>query len=114
MVSTDSRRFLGQIVTLVIDRPRGSRHPQWGFLFPVNYGCVPGTLAADGAELDAYVLGIQEPLTTFTGQCIAIIHRLDDDDDKLVVVPAGQFFSDAQILALTAFQEQFFQVEIWR
>ncbi len=114
MVRVDPRRFLGQRITLVIDRPLGSSHPQWHFLYPVNYGYVPGTLAADGEEVDAYVLGVTTPLEAFTGQCTAVIHRLDDDDDKLVVVPAGQSFTDAEILALTAFQEQFFTVEIWR
>lgn len=111
---TFPHRFLGQNVTLVIDRPLGSRHPQCGFLYPVNYGYVPGTQAADGEALDAYLLGVLEPLTSFTGQCIALIHRLDDDDDKLVVVPIGHDLSNTQILAATAFQEQFFQVEIWR
>ncbi len=114
MVTANSRQFLGQILTLKIDRPLGSRHPQWGFRYPLNYGYVPDEFAPDGEELDAYVLGISEPLATFTGQCIAIIHRLDDDDDKLVVVSEGQSFSDAEILALTAFQERFFQVEVWR
>jgi inorganic pyrophosphatase len=50
-----------------------------------------------------------EPLTEFEGQCLAVIHRLDDQDDKLVLVPEGKQYTDAQILALTEFQEQFFQ-----
>jgi inorganic pyrophosphatase len=37
--------------------------------------------------LDAYVLGVLEPLDEFTGRCIAIIHRINDNDDKLIVVP---------------------------
>ena len=82
-----SRRLLGQTVTLTIDRPLGSRHPRHGFLYGVNYGFVPGTLAPDGAELDAYVLGVSERLTTFSGLVSAVIHREDDDDDELVVLP---------------------------
>ena len=38
-----------------MDRPLGSRHPDWDFHYPVNYGYVPGVLASDGEELDAYV-----------------------------------------------------------
>lgn len=106
--------FLGQIVTAQIDRPLGSRHPSHDFIYLLNYGYVPGTLAPDGEALDVYVLGAFEPLITFTGRCIAVIQRLDDDDDKLVLVPDGKDYSDAQINALTEFQERFFQSVIRR
>jgi inorganic pyrophosphatase len=106
--------FLEKIVTVKIDRPMGSHHPEHGFIYLVNYGFVPDISSADGEALDAYVLGIFEPVPEFTGQCIAVIHRLDDDDDKLVVVPEGKSYSDDQIRALTEFQEQFFQSTIIR
>ena len=106
--------FLGQIVTAQIDRPLGSRHPKHEFIYTLNYGYVPGTLAPDGEALDVYILGAFEPLLTFTGRCIAVIERLDDDDDKLVLAPDGKNYSDAQISALTEFQERFFQSVIRR
>ena len=56
-----------------MDRPLGSAHPKHGFLYPVNYGFVPGTISGDGEELDAYVLGEHNPLDEFTGRVIAII-----------------------------------------
>jgi len=92
----------------------GSSHPEHGFIYPVNYGYVPGTVSGDGEELDAYVLGVFEPLNEFTGTCIAIIRRQDHDDDKLIVVPAGRDFSDDQILALIEFQERFFLPKVIR
>lgn len=110
----NTRRFLGKVVHIEIDRPLGSRHPEHGFIYPINYGFVPGVPAPDGDDLDAYVLGVFEPLDTFTGRCIAIIHRLDDDDDKLVIVPEGKAYSDKQILALTEFQERFFELTVLR
>jgi inorganic pyrophosphatase len=110
----DSTEFIGQTVKIRIDRPLGSPHPRHGFLYLLNYGFVPGVPAPDGEELDAYVLGVFEPLTEFEGRCIAVIRRLDDDDDKLVLVPEGQHYSDEQILALTEFQERFFQPVIIR
>ncbi|MBK8905722.1 MAG: inorganic diphosphatase [Anaerolineaceae bacterium] len=106
--------FLGQTVTVVIDRPCRSRHPEHGFTYPINYGYVPGVPAPDGDDLDAYVLFITEPLVTFTGICIAVIHRLNDNDDKLVLVPPGQTATDAQIRAQTWFQEQFFESNLLR
>ena len=112
--SVDAKDFLHTTVTVEIDRPLGSKHPRHGFLYLLNYGYVPGVIAADGEELDAYILGVFEPLDHFEGECIAVIHRLDDDDDKLVVVKRGRFYNDAQIQALTEFQERFFTSVIIR
>jgi inorganic pyrophosphatase len=106
--------FLGKTVQVVMDRPLGSSHPRAGFYYPVNYGYIPDTRAADGEELDAYYLGFDMPLAEAVGVCIAIIHRHDDDDDKLVVVPDGLTLTDAEIRAATHFQEQWFQSEILR
>ena len=97
-----------------MDRPLGSKHPKNGLIYPVNYGYVPGTTAPDGEELDAYLLGVFEPVDEFTGKCIAYIHRTNDDDDKLIIVPEGVEYTDDQINALTEFQERFFKHEIIR
>lgn len=110
----ESVTFLGSIVSVEIGRPLGSRHPQWGFIYPINYGFVPNTRAPDGEELDAYILGIFKPLREFTGKCVAVIHRLDDNDDKLILVPEGRNYTDDQIRALTEFQERFFESVIIR
>jgi inorganic pyrophosphatase len=101
--------YIGASVNVVIDRPLGSLHPRHDFLYLLNYGYVAGTTAPDGHPLDAYVLGVFEPLAEFEGRCIAVVHRLDDDDDKLVLVPDGRHYSDEQILALTEFVERFFR-----
>ena len=88
--------YIGQTLRVIIDRPLGSRHPQYGFLYPINYGYLPGVPSGDGEDLDVYVLGMSEPLITFTGVCIAVIHRLDDSDDKLVLAPPGMQFTDTK------------------
>lgn len=97
-----------------MDRPLGSKHPKRKFIYPINYGYVQGVIAPDGAELDAYVLGVFEPVEEFTGICIAVIHRVEDNDDKLVVVPDNVEYTDEQILALTEFQERYFTSEVLR
>ena len=105
--------MLGKIVTVLVDRPLGTYHPKHKDLYyPINYGYIPGILAPDGEEQDAYILGISEPIQQFTGKVIAIIHRLDDVEDKWVVAPADQPFTQAQILEQVAFQEQYFRSEI--
>lgn len=97
-----------------MDRPLGTKHPKWGFVYEVNYGYIEGVPAPDGDDLDAYYLGVDEPLDKAEGVCIAIVHRFDDDDDKLVVVPEGLELTDDQIRKLTHFQEFYFKSEIIR
>lgn len=109
-----ARPFLGKTVTVMIDRPLGSLHPRENFLYKANCGYILNVIAPDGEELDAYVLGVDKPLETFTGMCIAIVHRLADDDDKLVVVPENTTIRDEDILKATHFQEQFFESVIVR
>ena len=106
--------YIGKTVNVNIDRPLGSKHPKHGFIYPVNYGYVPHTISGDGEELDCYVLGVFEPIKNFSGRCIAVIHRTNDNDDKLIVVPEGIDYSDDAIKALTEFQERFFESKIKR
>lgn len=110
----DAKEFLGKKVTVKMDRPMGSRHPKHGFIYPVNYGFIPNTISGDGEELDAYILGVFEPLDEFTGNVIAVLHRTNDDDDKLIVCDENREFTDEQIDALTEFQERFFEHELIR
>lgn len=107
--------FLGQTVKIKIDRALGTNHPKHGFRYDANYGFVPGIMAPDGEELDAYALGLSEPVEEFEGKCVAIIHRLDDDDDKLVLIPLeAEDITDDEIRQATNFQEQFFKSVIVR
>ena len=106
--------FLDKTLEVTIDRPLGSKHPKHGFIYPVNYGYVPNTISGDGEELDCYILGIYEPIEAVKGKCIALIHRLNDNDDKLIIVPKNKSFSNNEIQVLTEFQEQYFQSEIIR
>lgn len=110
----ESYGFIGKNVSVRIDRPLNSKHPKHGFVYEANYGYVPNTVSGDGEELDAYVLGVNEPVQEFTGKCIAVIHRTNDDDDKLIIVPEDKNLTDEEIRQFTNFQEQFFESEIIR
>lgn len=101
--------FLDKIVTVKMDRPIGTKHPKHGFVYPINYGYIPNTISGDGEELDAYIIGPTEPLDEFTGQCCAIIHRTNDDDDKLIVVPTGTTIDNETIEKTTDFQEKWYK-----
>ena len=110
----ETYEYIGKIISVVMDRPLGTKHPKHGFEYELNYGYVPNTVSGDGEELDAYVLGVDESVQLFEGKCIAVIHRINDDDDKLIVVPEGLEFSDEEIRKLTSFQEKYFESEIIR
>ncbi len=100
-------------VTARIDRPLGSAHPRHPeMIYPINYGEVPGVMAPDGAWQDVYVLGVDVPLTTFTGERIAIIHRRDDVEDKWVLAPEGMTFTAEEIMDAVRFQEQYFDAYV--
>lgn len=104
---------LGRVVTVTVDRPLGSTHPNHPHItYPINYGFIPGIPAPDGEEQDAYILGVHVPTDHYTGRVIAVIHRREDAEEKWVVAPEGMQFSPEEILAQTYFQEQFFTVTI--
>src|SRR5690606_30659506 len=100
-----AKQYLGREVEVVMDRPLGSTHPKHGFEYKANYGFIEGVKAPDGENLDAYFLGVDKPLDRAKGTCIAIAHRKNNDDDKLVVVPIGTEMTDEQIMSAIHFQE---------
>ena len=98
---------LGKAIKIKIDRPMGSKHPKHGFIYPVNYGYVPNIISGDGEELDAYLLGVFEPVDEYEGHLIGVIYRENDVEVKLVVAP--KTYTSDQIMALVEFQEQWFK-----
>lgn len=109
-----SKDWLGKIVELVMDRPLGSKHPQYGYRYPVNYGYIPNTISGDDMEIDAYVLKQTKSLETFHGQVVAIIHRRDDNEDKLIVIAKNQDITTAEIIEAIEFQEKYFDSAVIR
>lgn len=103
--------MLGQTVTVIIDRKKGTAHPNHpDIIYPIHYGYIPGIIAPDGEEQDAYILGEQADVDTFTGVVIAIIHRLNDVETKWVV--SKKNYSKREIYEKTHFQEQYFDITI--
>lgn len=109
----DLFQLLEKSVTVIVDRPLGTTHPNHkDIIYPVNYGYIENLFAGDGEEQDAYILGVDERLDTFRGNVIAIIHRFDDIEDKLVVAPNNMKFTSKEIMEKVYFQEQYFKTEI--
>lgn len=105
--------MLGKIVKVTVDRPMGTYHPKYkDIYYPINYGYIEGIMAPDGEEQDAYILGVNKLVEEFTGKVIAIIHRLNDVEDKWVVAPEDELYSKEQIEEQVKFQEKYFDYEI--
>lgn len=101
---------MGKVVHVEVDRPIGYRHGD--IVYPVNYGYIPGIIAGDGEEQDAYILGVSDPVSSFEGQVVGAVRRKDDCEDKLVVAPLGSFYHQGQIAQAVHFQEQYFDSKI--
>ena len=109
------RAIIGKTVRGTIDRPLGSRHPRFPTtIYPINYGYVEDLIAGDGQWQDAYVFGADKPIDAFEGKVIAIYHRINDNEDKLVVSLDGSDYSDDEILRTIHFQEKYYEGELLR
>lgn len=108
------KSYLGKTVDIKIDRPIGYVHnkEKYSLTYPINYGYIPGVLGGDGEELDVYLLGVDNPVTEYTGKIIGIVHRENDVEDKLVMAPEGMNFTQNEIAEQVHFQEQYYKTTI--
>ena len=105
---------MGKTVTIGIDRPIGYVHHKrtYTLTYPINYGYIPGVLGGDGEELDVYLLGVSEPVDTYTGWIIGIAHRENDVEDKLIMAPKGMTYSAEEMAAAIDFQERYYRTRV--
>jgi GrpB-like predicted nucleotidyltransferase (UPF0157 family) len=106
--------YLGKRIEAEIDRPIGYLHVKGNkqLLYPVNYGYIPGVLGGDGEELDVYCLGAEQPLERFSGKVVAIVHRADDVEDKLVACVVDRDYDAYGICRAIYFQEQYYDTTV--
>lgn len=99
-----------KMVDVVVDRPIGSVHPKYeDMIYPLNYGFIPNVFGGDGEELDVYLMGLNVPVKEYKAKVIAIVHRHNDVEDKLVAAPEGMSFMKMEIEDAVRFQEQYFE-----
>ncbi len=104
---------LGRTVTVTVDRKLGTQHPEHkDITYTLNYGYVQDVLADDNEWQDAYIYGETLPLEVYEGQVVAVIHRLDDVEDKWVVADPGVRLTREQVWEATRFVEKYFTSEI--
>jgi inorganic pyrophosphatase len=111
-MNQDSKKWLGKKVKVIIDRPIGSCHPDFPeSKYKINYGYIPGTMAGDGEPVDAYVVGVNNPVNEYVGVVIAFVERKEDDEFKLVVADNNKYSVD-EIRKQINFQEKYYQSTI--
>jgi inorganic pyrophosphatase len=70
--------------SLIIDRPKGSRHPRYPeMIYPYDYGYLEGTQAADGGGIDCWVGSL--PDRTVSAVICAIDRHKRDAEIKLLL-----------------------------
>ena len=106
--------YLGKEITIEIDRPIGYVHHKGEktLIYPINYGYIPGVLGGDDEELDVFLVGVDEPVSSYAGRIIGIVYRADDVEDKLVMAPHGKIFTAEEIAREVYFQEKYYQTTI--
>lgn len=106
--------YLGKSVTIEIDRPVGYVHHKGEktLVYPINYGYIPNVFGGDGEALDVFLMGVEPPVSSYTGQIIGIVYRADDVEDKLVMSPTGVSFTAVEIARAVYFQEKYYQTTI--
>lgn len=86
---SDSTLFwaiLGQLAEgeIIIDRPRGSRHPRMpDMVYPLDYGYLAGTTAGDGDGIDVWLGSLAE--RGVTGVACTADARKRDAEIKLLL-----------------------------
>lgn len=108
------KSYLGKTVVIGVDRPIGYVHEKenYSLTYPINYGYIPNVIGGDGEELDVYLLGVNVPVEKYECKIVAIAHRYNDVEDKLVGVPDGMSFTKEEIKNAISFQEQYYNTEV--
>lgn len=114
--SADLMDDLGKTVRVIVDRPKGSAHPEHpDMIYEVSYGYVEnGKIQPDGEAVDVYILSENAPMDVYTGTVTALIHRRDDDEDKLVVTSEDVRPTWEEIRKKTHFCEQYFNSVVYK
>lgn len=103
------REMIGKPVLVTVDHPLGSLHPS---LADAVYTVNTGYVILNEEITDAYVIGPEEPLDTFSGIVCGIIYRRNSDRIRLIVMRAGEMPDREEIIRKIGFEEQYYETRI--
>ena len=84
----------------------GSVHTGYPSPSPVNFGYVVGVTGEYGEPQDAYVMGVKHAVREFDGRVIAVIHRKNNTQSRLVVAPKARRYIVNDIKSTVDFLEK--------
>lgn len=103
--------IIGEKFHVIVDYKIGEFDPMYpNIKCQLNCGHIENVIDASGEIQKAYVLGVETPIETFDGRLIAIIHRLNDMENKWVI--ANRDFTKEEIFEAVSFYEKYFKIEI--
>jgi inorganic pyrophosphatase len=69
-------------------------------------------LGGDGEELDVYLLGVEQAVSSYTGRIIGIVYRANDVEDKLIMAPMGDCYTAEEMMRAVLFQEKYYDTTV--
>lgn len=105
--------LLGKTVTVTVERPYGSLDLRNEGELSVNCGYIEEKVTMDDTYVkDAYVVGVHEPLESFTGVVIALLYHEEDDIVHTVVGRQGEVINHEQVIQEIGMVEQYYDSRI--
>jgi inorganic pyrophosphatase len=85
---------------LRIDRPKGSAHPRYpAFIYPLDYGYLEGTQAADGGGIDVWVGGLPDRRVTRVTGVVCCVDLAKRDSEIKILLGCSQ--AEAEVILRT-------------
>lgn len=68
---------------IIIDRPKGSKHPKWDWVYECDYGYLDGTSSHDGEGIDVWVGSSPKP---YADAVICIVDTIGNDSEIKILI----------------------------
>lgn len=105
--------LLGKTVTVKVERTYGSLDLRSEGELSVNCGYIEEEVTMDDTFIkDAYIVGVHEPLESFTGVVIALLYHEEDDLIRAVVGRQGEVIDHEQVIQEIGMVEQYYNARI--
>lgn len=96
--------LLGKTVNVIVEQPYGSLHPMYDEELTVNTGFIKEVFDETGEFIKTYVYGANEPLESFKGVVIGIIHT--KEEEKRAIVASAPYYDRDKVINDIAFEMQ--------
>lgn len=104
------RSLLGKTVEIIVDQPYGSLDQRTEGIRTLNGGYVKEKITMMDTEVKpAYVVGVQQPVETFTGVVIGLIYHRDDHLIRIIAAPCGMLIDRKAVIEQIGMTEQYYE-----